>query len=365
MIGATADAIDKAEDRALFRDAMTKIGLETPRSKLANASELKGQDREQIPAPAGAHRRARSLRCAEETGARRVRARLDQAGAGAARALSGSGADRGAAGARLCRAAGDHPAVVHARRHRRRHRLQQGRVPRNRRARPRRFAHQRSADRGERSRLEGIRDGGGPRQGGQLHHHLLDREFRPDGRAHRRLDHHRAGADADRQRIPDHARRLDCGAARDRGRDRRLERAVRGQSGGRPARRHRDEPARVALVRARLQGDRLSDRQGRRQACGRLHARRDRERHHRRRDARELRADDRLRRHQDPALRVREIPRRRADADHLDEVGRRGDGDRPHVPGVAAEGAALARNRPHRPRRDHHRGTGARATTRT
>src|ERR1700734_4081535 len=32
MIGAPADAIDKAEDRKLFRDAMTKIGLETPRS---------------------------------------------------------------------------------------------------------------------------------------------------------------------------------------------------------------------------------------------------------------------------------------------------------------------------------------------
>jgi carbamoyl-phosphate synthase large subunit len=32
MIGATADAIDKAEDRKLFRDAMTKIGLATPRS---------------------------------------------------------------------------------------------------------------------------------------------------------------------------------------------------------------------------------------------------------------------------------------------------------------------------------------------
>ena len=32
MIGATADAIDKAEDRELFREAMTKIGLETPRS---------------------------------------------------------------------------------------------------------------------------------------------------------------------------------------------------------------------------------------------------------------------------------------------------------------------------------------------
>jgi carbamoyl-phosphate synthase large subunit len=33
MIGATADAIDKAEDRERFRDAMTKIGLPTPRSK--------------------------------------------------------------------------------------------------------------------------------------------------------------------------------------------------------------------------------------------------------------------------------------------------------------------------------------------
>ena len=32
MIGATADAIDKAEDRELFREAMKKIGLETPRS---------------------------------------------------------------------------------------------------------------------------------------------------------------------------------------------------------------------------------------------------------------------------------------------------------------------------------------------
>jgi carbamoyl-phosphate synthase large subunit len=32
MIGATAEAIDKAEDRKLFREAMTKIGLATPRS---------------------------------------------------------------------------------------------------------------------------------------------------------------------------------------------------------------------------------------------------------------------------------------------------------------------------------------------
>ncbi|MCZ2328693.1 carbamoyl-phosphate synthase large subunit [Bartonella sp. F02] len=46
MIGANADAIDKAEDRALFREAMTKIGLETPRSLLANATELKEQHRQ-------------------------------------------------------------------------------------------------------------------------------------------------------------------------------------------------------------------------------------------------------------------------------------------------------------------------------
>ncbi len=45
MIGADAAAIDKAEDRELFRDAMRKIGLETPKSSLANASDLKQQDR--------------------------------------------------------------------------------------------------------------------------------------------------------------------------------------------------------------------------------------------------------------------------------------------------------------------------------
>ncbi len=45
MIGADADAIDKAEDRALFREAMAKIGLETPRSLLANATDAKSADR--------------------------------------------------------------------------------------------------------------------------------------------------------------------------------------------------------------------------------------------------------------------------------------------------------------------------------
>ena len=97
------------------------------------------------------------------------------------------------------------------------------------------------------------------------------------------------------------------------------------------------------------------DRQGRGQARRRLHARRNRQRHHRRRDARLVRADHRLRRHQDPALRLREISRRLARAHHLDEIGGRSDGDRPHLPGEPAEGAALAGNRPHRPRRDDDR----------
>ncbi|MGH6763867.1 MAG: carbamoyl-phosphate synthase large subunit [Phyllobacterium sp.] len=45
MIGANAEAIDMAEDRALFREAMKRIGLETPKSMLANATEVKDQDR--------------------------------------------------------------------------------------------------------------------------------------------------------------------------------------------------------------------------------------------------------------------------------------------------------------------------------
>jgi carbamoyl-phosphate synthase large subunit len=46
MIGAHAEAIDKAEDRELFREAMNKIGLETPASRLADAASLKRADRE-------------------------------------------------------------------------------------------------------------------------------------------------------------------------------------------------------------------------------------------------------------------------------------------------------------------------------
>src|SRR5690606_17097582 len=39
MIGADAQAIDKAEDRLKFREAMDRIGLESPRSAIAHSLE--------------------------------------------------------------------------------------------------------------------------------------------------------------------------------------------------------------------------------------------------------------------------------------------------------------------------------------
>src|SRR3712207_4411696 len=39
LIGAKAEVIDKAEDRQKFRDAMAKIGIESPRSGIAHAME--------------------------------------------------------------------------------------------------------------------------------------------------------------------------------------------------------------------------------------------------------------------------------------------------------------------------------------
>lgn len=45
MIGAQPDAIDKAEDRSLFREAMENIGLECAKSVLANATDIKNEDR--------------------------------------------------------------------------------------------------------------------------------------------------------------------------------------------------------------------------------------------------------------------------------------------------------------------------------
>ena len=111
---------------------------------------------------------------------------------------------------------------------------------------------------------------------------------------------------------------------------------------------HRDEPARVALLGTGVEGHRISDRQDRRQTGRRLHARRDYQRHHAQ-DAGLLRADARLRRRQDSQVAVRKVSRRRRVARPADEVGRRSDGHRPHLQASAAEGRALAGNRQARP----------------
>ena len=113
MIGANEHAIEKAEDRLKFKDAMTGIGLRL------------GQER---------HRA------------------LDGRGAGGAEAHHGRDRRHGLPDG--------HPPQLHAGRHRRRHRLQPGRVRGDLQARPRPVADQGTADRGDPDRLERVRDGG-------------------------------------------------------------------------------------------------------------------------------------------------------------------------------------------------------------
>ena len=153
---------------------------------------------------------------------------------------------------------GDHPPGVHPRRPRHGHRPHHGRVRAPRRRRHRRQPDRRDPRRGVDRRVEGVRARGHARPGRQLRDHLLDRERRPDGRAHRRLDHGGPGPDADRRRVPADARcRVRLHPPRRRG-DRRLQRPVRARPGDGPAGRHRDEPAGLALVGAGVQGDRAS-----------------------------------------------------------------------------------------------------------
>ena len=190
-----------------------------------------------------------------------------------------------------------------------------------------------------------VRARGRSRPRRQRRDRLLDREPRPDGRPYRRLRHRRPADDPRRRGVPGAPRCGDRGDPRRRRRHRRLQHPVRARTGHRRAARDRDEPARLALLGPRLEGDRLPDRQGRRPACGRLHARRDPERPDRH-DAGELRADPRLRGRQDAALRLREVPGRRPDARHADEVRRRVDGHRPNLRRGIREGSARARDRP-------------------
>ena len=112
MIGADAHAIDKAEDRALFREAMQKIGLETPKSMLANATDVKNADRKTHEAERAALKAEKpdnldaaldALETQLEPRRRRPQAALHQPCHGDRRP-----------GARPCRPAGHHPPVLHA-----------------------------------------------------------------------------------------------------------------------------------------------------------------------------------------------------------------------------------------------------------
>ena len=109
----------------------------------------------------------------------------------------------------------------------------------------------------------------------------------------------------------------------------------------------RDEPARLPLVGPRVEGDRVPHREDRGEARARLSARGDSQRHHPAHPG-VVRTHDRLRRGEDPALDVREVPEGRPHPDDADEVRRRGDGDRPHVQGGVSQGHALARARAQR-----------------
>ncbi len=196
LIGASVEAIEKAEDRELFKAAMARIGLSVPRSRLRDARSRK--------------RASFSARSAS----RRSCARRSRSAAPAAASPTTPRSSTTRCNGRW----------------------------RSRRAA--RSSSRESVLGWKEYELEVMRDASRQRR-----HRLLDRELRSDGRAHRRLDHRRAGADADRQRVPAHARRRRRRHPRDRRRDRRLQRAVRGQPGRRAHGRHRDEPARVALAR--------------------------------------------------------------------------------------------------------------------
>ena len=91
----------------------------------------------------------------------------------------------------------------------------------------------------------------------------------------------------------------------------------------------RDEPAGVALLGAGLQGDRLSDRQDRRQAGGRLHPRRARQRHHRASTPASFEPTIDYVVTKMPRFTFEKFPAPTPLLTTSDEVGRRGHGDRP------------------------------------
>ena len=181
-------------------------------------------------------------------------------------------------------------------------------------------ARSRDPDRGVGDRLEGIRAGGDAGPHRQRGHHLLDRELRPHGHPHRRLDHRGAGTDADRQGIP---ARCATGPSPSSARSASTPAAATSSSRWTPPTGRmvviemNPRVSRSSALASKATG--LPHRQDRRQAGRRLHAGRDPQRHHPR-DPGQLRADHRLLRGQDPALDLREVSGGRRNAHHADEI---------------------------------------------
>ncbi len=209
------------------------------------------------------------------------------------------------------RLSGDRAPIVHARRRGQRLRPRSRPARGARASQPRREPGHGGPDRGVGRRLEGVRARGHARRRRQRRHRVLHRERRPHGHPHRGFGDRRAAADAHRPRVSGDAGRRDRLHPRHRRGHGRLQRPVRGRPEDGAPRGDRDESPRVAIVRPRIQGHRVSDREDRGAARRRLPARRDRERHHRR-DARRLRAHPGLRRREDPAVRLPEVRRRRS-----------------------------------------------------
>ncbi len=173
MIGASREAIDKAEDREKFKQAMAKIGLASPRSALAHSMEEALQVQAMVGFPTI------------------IRPSFTLGGTGGGIAYNRE----------------EFIAIV-----------ERGldASPTNE------VLIEESVIGWKEFEMEVVRD----RKDNCIIVCSIE-NFDPMGVHTGRLDHGRAGADADRQGIPDHARRVDRVPARDRRRYRRLERAVR------------------------------------------------------------------------------------------------------------------------------------------
>src|SRR4051812_36055767 len=158
LIGAPVDVIRRAEDRELFRSCVEAVGLRTPNSRIiTSVSELNEVSLPAVvrpPVPPGGPR------------------------GGFASAPEQPGRPGGV---------GRKASRVHARRPRRRLRVDPRAAGAPGGDRAQRVADQPGARRGVRPRLGRVRARGHPRLRGQRGDRLLDREPRPDGDAHRRL----------------------------------------------------------------------------------------------------------------------------------------------------------------------------------